>query len=76
MTKREMKQKAQRIMKQEFGFAPAQKHIVLLEAMSDGSYIMWGVGNKEYQWREASVTRSGEYVKAYLEITDAYNEQW
>lgn len=71
MTKQEMRRKAQRIMKQEFGFAPTQKQIVLLEAMSDGSSLLWGVGNKEYSWNDAYVNRNGDYIKAGLEIRDS-----
>lgn len=71
MTKKEMKRKAQRIMKEHFGFAPTQKQIVLLEAMSDGSSLLWGIGNKEYSWSDAHITANGRYVEAYLDIRDS-----
>lgn len=71
MTKKELKRKAQSIMKKEFGFAPTQKQIVLLEAMSDGSSIMWGVGNKEYSWNDAHISHNGQYIKECLDIRDS-----
>lgn len=71
MTKKEMRRKAQEIMKKEFGFAPTQKQIVLLEASSDGSSIMWGVGKKEYSWSAAHISTSGRYMGEYLDIRDS-----
>lgn len=71
MTKQELRRKAQSIMKKEFGFAPTQKQIVLLEATSDGSSIMWGVGNKEYSWSDAHISANGKYVEEYLDIRDS-----
>ena len=71
MTKQEMRRKAQSIMRKEFGFAPTQKQIVLLEATGDGSSILWGVGNKEYSWSDAHVDRNGKYWKEYFEVRDS-----
>lgn len=71
MTKQELRRKAQSIMKREFGFAPTQKQIVLLEAMSDGSSILWSVGKKEYSWSDAHINHAGQYIKESFEVRDS-----
>ena len=73
MTQREMTRKAQSIMKEHFGFAPAQKQIILLEATGDGSTILWKVGSKEYDYKEAHYSPLAKtWIDTRLEIRDAF----
>lgn len=49
-TNRQLKAIAITALKSEFGFAPMQKDIVLLEASGDGTRILFKVANHEYRF--------------------------
>lgn len=44
----ELKEVAQHALKSEYGFSPAKKDIVLLEASGDGTRILFSVRGNEY----------------------------
>ena len=74
MTKKQLKQKVQDVMRAHYGFAPTQREIILLEADGDGSYILFGLGNvvttkhgfRAYE-REIRIDRYGIEVNEYKE---------
>lgn len=49
-TSRELKSIVIAALDSEFGFAPKQKQVVLLEAAGDGTYILFQVGKHEYRF--------------------------
>ena len=55
---RQLKQIAVEALKSEFGFAPKQNDIVLLEADGDGTFILFRVGTKQYRF-ESYILRVG-----------------
>lgn len=55
----ELKRIASEALKNEYGFAPAQKDIVLLECNRDGTYIMFEVRGKQYQFNSYIMTVAG-----------------
>lgn len=59
MTNKEFKTIAQTALKSEYGFAPAKNQITLLEANSDGTYIMFEVNGKVYQFNSHICTYGG-----------------
>lgn len=50
MTNRQLKETAIAALKCEYGFAPIQKQVVLLEASEDRTYILFRVGKHEYRF--------------------------
>ena len=58
-TKAELRRIAQIALKAEYGFAPAQDRIVLLEANSDGTYIRFSVGVETYSF-ESHIDHIGD----------------
>lgn len=50
MTQNNLKHIAQEALKVEYGFAPKQSDITLLEGCSDGTYIMFHVKGIEYSF--------------------------
>lgn len=59
MTNNEFKTTVQNALKSEYGFAPAKNQITLLEAHSDGTYIMFEVNGKVYQFNSHICTYGG-----------------
>lgn len=59
MTKNEFKTIAQEALKSEYGFAPAKNQITLLEADGNGTYIMFEVNGKVYQFNSHICTYGG-----------------
>jgi len=49
-TKRELKHIAVTALRDEYGFAPKQSDVRLLEASGDGTYILFDVLGKEYRF--------------------------
>lgn len=49
-TKTELKEIAATALRYEYGFAPAKKDVVLLEASGDGTYILFDVNGIEYRF--------------------------
>lgn len=49
-TQKELKHIAQEALKQEYGFMPKQNDITMLEACSDGTYILFHVNGIEYSF--------------------------
>lgn len=45
MNNNELKAKVIEICKITYGFAPAKKHVVLLEASGDGEYVLFSILN-------------------------------
>lgn len=62
MNKKIIKETAQYALKSEYGFAPALHDIQLLEASSDRTYILFRVGQWEYEF--SSYIFSGSSVWA------------
>lgn len=60
MKKNILKKIVQSALKCEFGFAPALKDIVLLEANNTRTYIMFKVKDKFYHFRSHQVGKNGE----------------
>ena len=50
MTKRELKKIMQEALIMQYGFAPPQSKIKLLEASDSGQYILAEIGGYEYSW--------------------------
>lgn len=67
MTKTELKKMAQKALKNEYGFEPALKDIILLEASWDGKYIMFQVGSKEYRFT-SNIEYVGQPIKLYKDL--------
>lgn len=57
-TKAELRRISQTALKAEYGFAPAQDRIVLLEADRSGTYILFSVRGEEYRF-ESHIDRVG-----------------
>ena len=58
-TKTELKQIIRTALEAEYGFAPAISKITLLEATSDGTYIMASINGKEYQFNSRLCWQKG-----------------
>lgn len=58
-TKAELRRIAQTALKAEYGFAPAQDRIVLLEADRSGTYILFSVRGEEYRF-ESRIDHIGD----------------
>ena len=58
-TKQELRTIAKEALRSEYGFAPALKDIVLLEAYGDGTYILFEVKGNIYNF--TSSYRFGEH---------------
>lgn len=67
MTKTELKKMAQKALKNEYGFAPALKDIILLEVSWDGKYIMFQVASKEYRFT-SNIEYVGKPIKLYKDL--------
>lgn len=50
LNKNELKKVVQIALKKQYGFQPALKSIVLLEATGDGSYILLEINKHEYRF--------------------------
>lgn len=50
MTNIELKREAIAAFRNEYGTAPRQKEVTLLEASADGQYILFRVNEHEYSW--------------------------
>ena len=73
MNKQELRRRAQKVMKEFYGFAPSQKQIVLLEASGDYSSIMWQVGKFEYDWHAGREDRFGYWIGEHINIREVEN---
>lgn len=64
MKKQELKKIAKNALNAEYGFAPALKDIMLLEAASDGSYIyiMFAIHGNKYQFHSRRSDIYGVFV--------------
>lgn len=76
-TKQELRKIAKTALENEYGFAPAIKDIVLLEAYGDGTYILFEVKGNTYRFE--SSYRFGEHNgvwcgKGTIERADDVNE--
>ena len=63
-TKEELREVAQAALKNEYGFAPARKDIVLLEASGDATYILFRVNGNIYRFE--SRYPHGEHNGVYV----------
>ena len=58
-TNKELKVIAITALKNEYGFAPKQSEITLLEAHDNGTYILFRVNGKEYSFNSHIITIAG-----------------
>ena len=76
-TKQELRTIAKEALKNEYGFAPATKDIVLLEAYGDGTYILFEVKGNIYRFesRYSHGIHNGVWVgKGTITREDDINE--
>ena len=61
-TKKQLKYIAQRALYSEYGFAPAQADIILLECDGDGTYILFEVHNHMYSFNSYIFSESSVWT--------------
>lgn len=61
MSKMDLKRIAKRELKKAYGFAPTFNEVVLLEATSDGEYVLFEVGGHEYDYSKGKLTKKEEF---------------
>ena len=64
-TKTELKKIAQRGLELKYGFAPTLNKINLLEAQSDGTYIMFHVNGIVYKFDSYTIEDGSVWVDGY-----------
>lgn len=68
LTNRQLQERAAAALRQEYGFAPKGKDIVLLEATGNGDYILFEINNKVY-------SLNGDYIDKKNEADYRYNAE-
>ena len=57
VTKVELKRIVKRELKKAYCFAPTFKEIILLEATGDGEYILFEIGDHEYDYSKGKLVK-------------------
>lgn len=64
MNKQTIKKTAQSALKLNYGFAPALADITLLEASGDRTYILFTVGQYEYEFNSFTLSDGSVWIDA------------
>ena len=73
MTKEQIKKTAQAAMKSNYGYAPALREIKLLEASDDRTYILFRIGDFEYEFRSYAFQDGSVWVgEGHVEKTAVF----